>query len=305
VRPAGRCQRAKISDGGGTTRLAERESRCFRDARIPETIPAAMEVVILPSAAEAALAAARIVARLVRVNPRAVLGLATGETPKPVYAELVRVHREEGLDFSCVTTFNLDEYVGLGEAHAGSYRRYMRENLFHQVNLRPERTHMPDGAAADVDAACAAYEEAIRAAGGIDLQLLGIGADGHIGFNEPTSSLASRTRVKTLTAATLDAIRAQLSPGAEPPRHVITMGIGTILEARRCVLLAFGARKAAAIAKMVEGPVTALVPASALQLHPQTTVLVDEEAAGQLALAAYYRDVHRNKPAWQRERDGV
>ncbi len=264
-----------------------------------------MEVIILPSATEAALAAARIVARLVRATPDAVLGLATGETPKRVYAELVRGHRLDGLDFSRVTTFNLDEYVGLDGAHPASYRRYMQENLFGHVNLRPERTHVPDGRAVDVDAACAAYEEAIRAAGGIDLQLLGIGADGHIGFNEPTSSLGSRTRVKTLTAATLDALRAQLPRGEEPPRHVITMGIGTILESRRCLLLALGARKAAAVAKMVEGPVTALVPASALQLHPQTTVLVDEEAAARLALAAYYRDAHRNKPGWQRERDGI
>jgi glucosamine-6-phosphate deaminase len=264
-----------------------------------------MEVIILPSATEASLAAARLVARLVRANPHAVLGLATGETPKRFYAELVRAHREEALDFSRVRTFNLDEYVGLDDAHAGSYRRYMRENLFSHVNLRPDRTHLPDGRAIDVDAACTAYEEAIRAAGGIDLQLLGLGADGHIGFNEPTSSLASRTRVKTLTAATLGAIRAQLPPGEEPPRHVITMGIGTILAAKRCVVLGFGARKAAAVAKMVEGPLTALVPASALQLHPRTTVLVDEEAAGQLALPAYYRDVYANKPAWQRERDGV
>ncbi len=264
-----------------------------------------MEVIILPSATEASLAAARIVAHLVRANPHAVLGLATGETPKRLYAELVRAHQQEGLDFSRVTTFNLDEHVGLDGAHAGSYRRYMQEHLFRHVNLRPDRTHVPDGRAADLDAACAAYEEAIRRAGGIDLQILGIGADGHIGFNEPTSSLASRTRVKTLTAATLDAIRERPPPGDEPPHHVITMGIGTILEARRCVLLAFAGRKAAAVAKMVEGAVTALVPASALQLHPQATVLVDEEAAGQLALAAYYRDVHRNKPAWQRERDGV
>jgi glucosamine-6-phosphate deaminase len=264
-----------------------------------------MEVIILPSAGETAQAAARIVTRLVRASPRAVLGLATGETPKRLYAELARAHREEGLDFSGVATFNLDELVGLDEAHPLSYRRYMQERLFRHVNLRPERTHLPDGLAADVDGACAAYEEAIRAAGGIDLQLLGLGADGHIGFNEPTSSLASRTRVKTLAAATLAALRAQLPPGEQPPRHVITMGIATILAARRCLLLASGARKAAAVAKMVEGPVTALVPASALQLHPRTTVLLDEEAAGRLALAAYYRDVHENKPAWQRERDGI
>lgn len=263
-----------------------------------------MEVIILPSATEATLAGARIVARVVRESPHAVLGLATGETPERLYAELVRAHRQEGLDLSRVTTFNLDEHVGIDDAHPASYRRYMQEHLFRHVNLRPDRTHMPDGRAADLDAACAAYEDAIRAAGGIDLQLLGIGADGHIGFNEPTSSLASRTRVKTLTAATLEAIRARLPSGTEPPRHVITMGIGTILEAKRCVLLAFGERKAAAVAKMVEGPVTALVPASALQLHARTTVLVDEEAAGRLALADYYRDVQRNKPAWQRERDG-
>jgi glucosamine-6-phosphate deaminase len=266
---------------------------------------AAMEVIILPSAAETTRVGAGIVARVVRADPRAVLGLPTGETPKRLYAELVRAHREEGLDFSGVTTFNLDEFVGLPEAHALSYRRYMQEHLFRHVNLRPARTHLPDGRSAGVDAACTAYEEAIRAAGGIDLQLLGLGADGHVGFNEPTSSLASRTRVKTLAAATLEALRAQLPPGEEPPRHVITMGIGTILAARRCLLLASGARKAAAVAKMVEGPLTALVPASALQLHAHTTVLIDEEAAGQLQLAAYYRDVHANKPAWQRERDGV
>jgi len=264
-----------------------------------------MEVVILPSATEAALVAARIVARLVRANPRAVLGLATGETPRRVYAELVRVHRQEGLDFSCVTTFNLDEYVGLDESHPASYRRFMRENLFRHVNLAPERARVPDGQAPDVEGACAAYEEAIRAAGGIHLQLLGIGADGHIGFNEPTSSLASRTRMKTLTTGTLAAVRGQLPPGQEPPRHVITMGIATILDSRRCLVLAFGGRKAAAVARMVEGPLTALVPASALQLHPWTTVLVDEEAAAGLALSAYYRDTHANKPGWQRERDGV
>jgi glucosamine-6-phosphate deaminase len=264
-----------------------------------------MEVIIFPSATEAAVAAARIIARLVRANPDAILGLATGETPKPVYAELVRAHHQDGLDFSGVTTFNLDEYVGLDDAHPASYRRSMQGDLFGHVNLRPDRTHVPDGRAADVDAACAAYEEAIRSAGGIDLQLLGLGADGHIGFNEPTSSLASRTRVKTLAAATLEAVRAQLPPREEAPHHVITMGIGTILESKRCLLLAFGARKAAAVAKMVEGPVTALVPASALQLHPRTTVLLDEEAAARLALAGYYRDAHANKPGWQRERDGI
>lgn len=264
-----------------------------------------MEVVIFPSATEAALAAARVVVRLVRAKPHAVLGLATGETQKRVYAELVLAHREDGLDFAGVTTFNVDEFVGIDETHPASYRRYMREHLFRHVNLQPDHVHVPDGRAADVEAACAEYEEAIRDAGGIDLQLLGVGADGHIGFNEPTSSLGSRTRIKTLTAATLSALRAQLPAGPEPPREVTTMGVGTLLEARRCVVLALGERKAAAVARMVEGPLTALVPASGLQLHPWTTVLVDEEAAARLSLADYYRDVHRNKPVWQRERDGV
>jgi glucosamine-6-phosphate deaminase len=264
-----------------------------------------MEVVILSSPLDVALAAARVVAGHLRAAPRAVLGLPTGETPRPLYGELVRLHREEGLDLSGATTFNLDEYVGIDESHPASYRRYMHEHLVRHVNLPAERAHVPDGRAADLDGACAAYEEAIRAAGGIDLQLLGLGADGHLGFNEPTSSLASRTRLKTLTRATLAAVRAQLPPGAEPPRHVITMGLGTILEARRCLVIATGAPKAAAAARMIEGPVTALVPASALQLHPRVTVLLDEDAAAELALAAYYRDVHEGKPAWQRERDGV
>jgi glucosamine-6-phosphate deaminase len=264
-----------------------------------------LDVFILAAPPVVAGAGAGVVARLLGATPRAVLGLPTGETPRPVYAELVRLHREEGLDLSGATTFNLDEYVGIDDTHPASYRRYMHEHLVRHVNLPADRAHVPDGLAADLDAACAGYEAAIRAAGGVDLQLLGLGADGHLGFNEPTSSLASRTRLKTLTRATLAAVRARLPPGAEPPGHVITMGIGTILEARRCVVLATGARKAAAAARMIEGPVTALVPASALQLHPRTTVLLDEEAAAELALAAYYRDVHRGKPAWQRERDGV
>jgi glucosamine-6-phosphate deaminase len=255
-----------------------------------------MEVVILPSPDEVCGRAARIVARLVREKSRAVLGLCTGETPKPVYAELIRLHRDEGLDFSQVTTFNLDEYVGLDAQHPASYRRYMAEHFFDHV--RVARAHVPDGGANDIAAACRDYEEAIVRAGGIDLQLLGIGADGHIAFNEPSSSLGSRTRVKTLTERTLALFQAR---GESVPQHVITMGIGTILDARRCVLLAFGESKASAIARMVEGPLTAMVPASALQLHPRATVLVDETAASKLELADYYREVERNKPSWQRE----
>jgi glucosamine-6-phosphate deaminase len=249
-----------------------------------------MEIVILPSTREVHLTAARIIDRLVRAKPDAVLGLATGATQQEVYGELVRLHRDEGLDFSRVTTFNLDEYVGTPPDHPDSFHHYMREHLFAHVNLAAERVHIPDGMAADIDAECAAYEQAILVAGGLDLVLLGIGEDGHIAFNEPTSSLGSRTRMKTLTTG---------------GRHVITMGIGTMLEARRCLMLAWGERKQAAVARMVEGPLTSMVPASALQMHPRATILLDEMSASGLSMAAYFREVHKHKPDWQKERDGV
>jgi glucosamine-6-phosphate deaminase len=158
-----------------------------------------MEIIIEKDAITGSHAAARVVARLVREKPNAVLGLATGSTPLTLYRELIRLHQEEGLDFSQVTTFNLDEYIGLPAGHKQSYRRFMNKNLFEQINIKIENTHVPDGLAEDVPAACAAYERAIVDAGGIDLQVLGIGSDGHVGFNEPTSSFASRTRIKTLT----------------------------------------------------------------------------------------------------------
>jgi glucosamine-6-phosphate deaminase len=258
-----------------------------------------MEIVILPSAEAVCLAGAEAVARLVARKPDAVLGLPTGATPRPLYAELVRRHRDLGLSFARVTTFNLDEYVGIEPDHPGSFRRYMDEVLFRHVDLAAARAHVPDGRAADVPASAAAYEAEIAAAGGLDLVLLGLGEDGHIAFNEPTSSLASRTRIKTLSAAS----RAANQPafGTDPvPGHVITMGIATILGARRCVLLAHGARKAPALAAMVEGPVTSMLPASALQLHASATVLCDEAAATRLALRDYYREVQAKKPAWQR-----
>ena len=210
------------------------------------------------------------------------------------------MHERDGLDFSGVTTFNLDEYVGLAPEHPQSYAHYMREHFFCRVNIQPERIHVPNGLAPDLPAHCEAYEAAIREAGGIDLQLLGLGSDGHIGFNEPSSSLGSRTRLKTLTEQTIrDNARFFASPG-EVPHHVITMGVGTILDARRCMVLAFGEGKAKAVADMVEGPVTADVPASALQFHPSCALLVDEAAAGRLKRAEYYRWVYANKPDWQR-----
>ncbi len=258
-----------------------------------------MEVIILPSEHQAIELAADHVAKLLRAKPDAVLGLATGRSQLGVYAELVRLHADEGLDFSRATTFNLDEYIGLGPGHPGSFHHYMQEHLFAPVNLTPEHVHVPDGMAPDMAAHCAAYEASIVAAGGIDLQWLGIGGDGHIGFNEPSSSLSSRTRIKTLTAATRHDNAALFAEG-EVPRHVITMGIGTIMDSRECLLLALGEHKARAVADAVEGPITASVPASILQLHVAAKVVLDEAAAGSLERAEYYRSVYAGKPDWQR-----
>lgn len=260
-----------------------------------------MEVIITPNPASGAETGARIVEKLLCTKPAAVLGLATGSTPLGLYRELIRRHRENGLDFSRATTFNLDEYVGLDPLHPASYHHFMQANLFDHVNVRAEQVHIPDGTASDIPAFCAQYEAAIRGAGGIDLQVLGIGRDGHIGFNEPSSSLASRTRLKTLTEVTIEANKRFFSSPAEVPRHVITMGVGTIMEARICLLFAFGESKAEAVAAMVEGPVTAMCPASILQLHPQVIVIADEPAAELLRRADYYRYVYANKPEFQRD----
>jgi glucosamine-6-phosphate deaminase len=258
-----------------------------------------MEIIIHPRADDACHGAARRIAALVRRKPEAVLGFATGRTQRPVYAELVRQAKAGTLDLSRVTTFNLDELVGVAPDHPASYRRYMGEQLLDQLANPPERVHIPDGGAADLRAACADYERAIRDAGGIDLQLLGIGPQGHIAFNEPTSSLASRTRIKTLTAktrATLDGF-----DDGSAPLHVVTMGIGTILEAKHCLMVATGRAKARPVKQMIEGPLCAFVPASALQMHPRTTVLLDDDAASELELADYFRAVAKHKPAWQLE----
>ncbi len=255
-----------------------------------------MEIIIQPTAEASAEIGARIIRKLLLEKPDAVLGMATGSTPVSMYRKLI----EMDLDWSRVTTFNLDEYVGLPQEHPQSYHSFMWENLFSHINIKPENVHIPDGNAADVPKFCADYEAAIKRAGGIDLQVLGIGSDGHSGFNEPTSSLASRTRIKTLTERTVRDNARFFDSAEEVPRHVITMGIGTILEARCNLLLAFGENKAAAIAGAVEGPITANNPASALQLHPVVKVCLDEAAASQLQRADYYRWVYDGKPAWQR-----
>lgn len=259
-----------------------------------------MEIIVQPTPDAASLIAARLVAKQVREKPASVLGLATGATPLTLYRELVRMHRDEALDFSGISTFNLDEYVGLAPSHRASYHAFMHEHFFAHVNIDPALIHIPDGLAQDVPAYCRGYEEAIRAAGGIDLQVLGIGTDGHIGFNEPSSSLASRTRIKTLTPRTRRDNVADFGRPEDVPFHVITMGVGTIMDAREVLLLAFGAKKAAAIAAAVEGPVSAMSPASILQMHPVAKCIVDEAAASRLARTDYYRWVYEQKPDWQK-----
>jgi glucosamine-6-phosphate deaminase len=243
--------------------------------------------------------AAQIVANLVRRKPRCVLGLATGSTPLGTYAELVRMHREEGLDFSRVVTFNLDEYVGLAATHPQSYRFFMQQNLFDHINVDPRDTHVPDGRALDFDAYCEQYERMIAEEGGIDLQILGIGGDGHIAFNEPGSSLGSRTRLKTLTEETVRDNARFFGSEKDVPRLAITMGVGTILESRQCLLLAAGASKARAIRDTIEGPITAQVTASALQLHRDVIAILDHEAARLLERRDYYREVEQAQAALQ------
>lgn len=261
-----------------------------------------MEIIIKENGPLASEAAARVVARLVREKPNAVLGLATGSTPLMLYKELIRLHKEEGLDFSQVTTFNLDEYIGLPRDHEQSYYTFMWKNLFSQINIKPENVHIPDGMAADIPASCAAYERKIIEAGGIDLQVLGIGSDGHVGFNEPTSSFASRTRIKTLTQQTVqDNARFFDGDESQVPHHCITMGIGTIMDARMNLMLAFGEGKAEAIAAMVEGPVASIMPASILQHHPTAKVFIDDLAASTLKSSDYYRWVYTGKPDWQKD----
>jgi glucosamine-6-phosphate deaminase len=261
-----------------------------------------MRVIVEADAAAVSRRAAEFVAELVRRRPKCVLGLATGSTPLGMYAELARMHRLEGLDFARVTTFNLDEYVGLEPTHPQSYRYFMQENFFRHINIDMHNTHVPDGRALDFEAHCEHYEKMIRDAGGIELQVLGIGSDGHIAFNEPGSSLGSRTRLKTLTAETVRDNARFFQNAEEVPRLAVTMGVGTILESRQCLLLASGANKAKAIHAAIEGPVTAQVTASALQLHRDAIAIVDEQAAGLLERRDYYREVEQAEARLQAAR---
>jgi glucosamine-6-phosphate deaminase len=257
-----------------------------------------MEVIIAKDRAELAELAAGIIRAQIQGKPNSVLGLATGSTPEETYARLVKYRKEEGLDFSKIVTFNLDEYIGLPASHDQSYNYFMNDRLFKHVNINQENVHVPNGMAPDPDAFCEWYEDEIEKAGGIDLQLLGIGGDGHIAFNEPGSSLASRTRVKTLTEQTIkDNADLFFGKGQEElvPKFAITMGVGTILEASKLLLIAFGKRKAAICKKLIEGPITSMVTASALQLHPDAIVILDEEAAAELEMKDYYKWVWKQK----------
>jgi glucosamine-6-phosphate deaminase len=259
-----------------------------------------MEVIIRETPEIGCILGAKIIARVVREKPDAVLGLATGRTPLRLYQELIRLHRDEGLDFSRITTFNLDEYVGLASTHDQSYRYFMRENLFRHINIDPTRTHVPDGTAADLHAECRSYEQRILDAGGIDIQLLGLGRNGHIGFNEPGSGRSSRTRLITLDRVTRKDAASDFFGEENVPTRAVTMGVGTILDARRCLLLAFGPAKVRAVEHMVEGPLAAICPGSALQLHPRATVILDENSSAGLHYADHYRWIDSHKLAWQR-----
>jgi glucosamine-6-phosphate deaminase len=259
-----------------------------------------VEVIILPTAAEVGRVAAAKVASVIAKKPAAVIGLATGSSPQSIYADLARRVREGEISFAQARGFALDEYVGIPLEHPESYASVIHRDVVAPLGFDPARVRVPDGRADDLEFASKEYDAAIRAADGIDIQILGIGANGHIGFNEPTSSFASRTRIKTLAPRTrLDNARFFSSPD-DVPTHCLTQGLGTILEARELVLVAQGEAKAAAIAAAVEGPLSSFVPASALQLHEHAAVIVDEEAASRLTLTDYYRYTYDHKPTWQR-----
>lgn len=259
-----------------------------------------MQIVIVETPEEVGRVAAAKVGRVVHDRADAVIGVATGSSPLAIYAELARQVREGSLDCSAVRAFALDEYVGLALDHPESYHSVIHREVVQPLRLRPALVHVPDGAATDIARACEEYERLIRQAGGVDIQILGIGANGHIGFNEPTSSFASRTRIKTLAPKTRADNARFFDTPEQVPTHCLTQGLATILDARRLVLVAQGDAKADAVAAMVEGPLSSMCPGSALQLHPDATVVVDRAAASRLTLTEYYEYTYENLPAWQR-----
>ena len=257
-----------------------------------------MDVIIMPSAASAAKLTAQIIADAINEKPDFKLGLATGRTMESVYANLAKLNKQKKVDFSLVKTFNLDEYVGLAEDNVNSYRYYMNFHLFDKINIDKRNTHVPNGTAKDVDAAAEAYDEAIAECGGLDIQLLGIGRSGHIGFNEPLSSIASRTRAVTLTQITYQQNSPLFDNPKDMPMRAVTMGVGTILEARRLVFLATGAEKADIVSKAIEGPVTSMISATAMQLHENVVAILDKDAAAKLAHQDEYKWSFQRDPKW-------
>ena len=253
-----------------------------------------MDVIIVSDYEEMSDRAAEIVGSAIQEDPRLILGLATGSTPEGLYARLIEMNQQGELDFSEVMSFNLDEYVGLDPTHEQSYRYFMNEKLFDHINIDKSNTHVPDGQAASLSEECTRYEAAIEEAGGIDLQVLGIGRDGHVGFNEPGTSLASKTHIAALTEETVEDNSRFFERPQDVPRFAVTMGIQSILDARRCLLLASGANKAEAVRRTVEGPITSSVTASALQMHEDTVAIIDEEAATELERKDYYVWVQEN-----------
>jgi glucosamine-6-phosphate deaminase len=261
-----------------------------------------MEVIIAPTPAEAGRVAAGLIVSVVAKKPTAVIGLATGSSPQGIYTELRRRVESDDISFVQASGFALDEYVGIPPEHPESYASVIARDVTDPLGFDPTRVQVPDGRAEDLESAAQEYDAAIRAAGGIDVQILGIGVNGHIGFNEPTSSFASRTRVKTLAPSTREANARFFDDVDQVPTHCMTQGLGTILEARELVLVAHGSAKADAIRAAVEGPLSSFVPGSVLQLHERATVVVDEDAATGLRLADYYRYTYANKPACLRSR---
>ena len=247
-----------------------------------------MEVIICKTKEEASRLAADMITAQVKKNPRTVLGLATGSTPVLMYSEMAKAVKAKKVSYKQVKSWNLDEYVGLAGTHDQSYRYFMNENLFKKIDIQLKNTHVLNGLAKDLEKECRAYEKQIKAAGGIDLQVLGIGSDGHIAFNEPGSSLASRTRLVSLTPQTVKDNSRFFKKAADVPKQALSMGVGSIMEAKRIVLLAFGANKADAVKGAVEGGVSQFCTASALQMHPDCWFFCDEAAASKLKLRKYY-----------------
>lgn len=252
-----------------------------------------MRVVILPDTASVARFGADIFIQQIQQKPASVLSFATGSSPLALYQQLINDCQNKKVSFKNVISFNLDEYFGLATTHPQSYRSFMNQHLFDHIDIDKSQTYIPQGDALDPFMACQNYENKIKECGGIDIQLLGIGRNGHIGFNEPSSALMSRTRVKTLTRETIADNARFFAADEYQPHMALTMGIGTILDAKKIILLATGKSKASAIKACVEGPLTAACPASALQLHQQAILLLDEEAASELSDIEFYKHIER------------